>query len=115
MKYITVLKSKYVTRFIKIKWITGTDEKIWTISLNTESKNTPLVLLHGFAAGIGFWVRNLDSLSRDRPVYAMDLLGEYYLQLMVHFSFRILYEILVEEPLFSKINQNNDLRFWPFL
>ncbi|XP_044747233.1 (Lyso)-N-acylphosphatidylethanolamine lipase-like [Coccinella septempunctata] len=72
---LSVLKSKYITRFVNIKWETGTNERIWTISLNTESKNTPLVLLHGFAAGIGFWVRNLDPLSKDRPVYAIDLLG----------------------------------------
>lgn len=43
--------------------------------MNTESKNTPLVMVHGFAAGIAFWVMNLEELSADRPLYAIDLLG----------------------------------------
>ncbi|GBL85021.1 Protein ABHD4 [Araneus ventricosus] len=40
-----------------------------------EGKATPLVLLHGFASGIGLWVLNIDSLSQDRPLYALDILG----------------------------------------
>lgn len=32
-------------------------------------------MLHGFAAGIAFWVKNLEELSADRPLYAIDLLG----------------------------------------
>ncbi|KAK9892128.1 hypothetical protein WA026_018328 [Henosepilachna vigintioctopunctata] len=74
-KILSVLKTTYNTRYINITGDKDTEEKIWTISLNVKSDNTPLVLLHGFAAGIGFWVRNLDSLSKDRPVYALDLLG----------------------------------------
>ncbi|GFU49176.1 hypothetical protein NPIL_261611 [Nephila pilipes] len=51
------------------------DSFIRTVSLNKESDKTPLVLLHGFACGIGAWVMNLDNLSSSRPVYAVDLLG----------------------------------------
>lgn len=51
------------------------DDEIWTLSMNTRSQNTPIVMLHGFAAGIAFWVMNLEELSAKRPLYAIDLLG----------------------------------------
>ncbi|VDD74218.1 unnamed protein product [Mesocestoides corti] len=35
----------------------------------------PLVLIHGFASGVGLWCKNLDSLSASRTVYAFDMLG----------------------------------------
>ena len=49
--------------------------RIWTVSLNTESKNTPVVLIHGFGGGSALWLQNFKHLSKSRPVYAIDLLG----------------------------------------
>lgn len=49
--------------------------KIWTMSANTSSTQTPIVLVHGFCGGIGLWVHNIDALSESRPLYAFDLLG----------------------------------------
>lgn len=43
--------------------------------LNTESKKTPVVMIHGMGSGVGLWVLNLRSLSTYRPVYAFDALG----------------------------------------
>ena len=43
--------------------------------MNTESVNTPIVLLHGYVSALAFWMLNLDDFSAHRPVYAIDLLG----------------------------------------
>jgi pimeloyl-ACP methyl ester carboxylesterase len=48
---------------------------IWTVSVNTESKSTPIVLVHGFCGGVAMWIHNIDALSESRPFYAFDLLG----------------------------------------
>lgn len=43
--------------------------------MNTDSPNTPIVLLHGYVSALAFWMLNLDEFSAHRPVYAIDLLG----------------------------------------
>jgi pimeloyl-ACP methyl ester carboxylesterase len=40
-----------------------------------KSLQTPLLLLHGFGASIGHWRKNIEVWGRDRPVYALDLVG----------------------------------------
>jgi abhydrolase domain-containing protein 4 len=70
-----VVKVPFDVNFVSIGDCVGTDEKIWTLSANVESKNPPIVLIHGFAAALGFWLQNIDFLAQDNPVYAIDLLG----------------------------------------
>ncbi|KAG5888209.1 hypothetical protein JTB14_036220 [Gonioctena quinquepunctata] len=74
-KILNAVQTAYKSWFVPIGSIVGNDDKIWTVLLNGESKNTPLVLLHGFAAGLCFWCLNFDSVAKERPVYAIDLLG----------------------------------------
>ncbi|XP_014217327.1 protein ABHD4 isoform X2 [Copidosoma floridanum] len=74
-KILSHLKTAYRGWYVDIGPVVGAADKIWTISLNEESPNTPLVLLHGLGAGVALWVLNLDSLAKQRPVYAIDLLG----------------------------------------
>jgi pimeloyl-ACP methyl ester carboxylesterase len=60
---------------VKLGRCVGENDKIWTYAMNTESKNVPIVLLHGFGAGSAFWAMNLEELAQDHPVYALDILG----------------------------------------
>lgn len=71
-----VLKTPYRGWYVDIGPTVGEADKIWTISMKTELRNTPIVLLHGMGAGVAFWVLNLDSLAQHRPVYAIDILGK---------------------------------------
>jgi len=73
---ILVVKAPYRTRYINLGPVVDQEDKIWTLEVNHEKRETPIVLLHGFASGIGLWCMNVDKISNDRrPVYAMDLLG----------------------------------------
>lgn len=74
-KILSILKTPYKGMYADIGPAVGTADKIWTICLNSESSNIPLVMLHGLGAGVALWVMNLDSLAAYRPVYAIDILG----------------------------------------
>ncbi|XP_049815076.1 1-acylglycerol-3-phosphate O-acyltransferase ABHD5 isoform X2 [Schistocerca nitens] len=74
-KILSYLKTTYRGWYVDIGPVVGSSDKIWTISLNEDSPRTPIVLLHGLAAGVALWCLNLDALARTRPVYAIDLLG----------------------------------------
>lgn len=75
MCLITDLKISYRGWYVDIGPVVGPADKIWTISMNSESRNTPLLLLHGLGAGVALWCLNLDAFAAARPVYAIDLLG----------------------------------------
>lgn len=77
-KYICILdvQSPYRTRYINLGPVVEQEDKIWTLEVNKEKRETPVVLLHGFGSGIGLWCMNVDKISNNRrPVYAIDLLG----------------------------------------
>lgn len=69
------IKTQYNKFYVDIGQCVGEDDKIWTLAMNTKSQNVPILLLHGFGAGLGFWVLNLDAFATDRPLFAIDLLG----------------------------------------
>jgi len=72
------VKSPYNTRYVDIGPVIGPENsRIFTVSLNEESTETPLVLVHGLASGVALWALNLEELSASRPVYAIDVLGRY--------------------------------------
>ena len=54
---------------------TADGHKLWTLSANTSSTETPIVVVHGLCAGIGLWVHMIDKLAQANPFYAFDLPG----------------------------------------
>ncbi|KAG5891495.1 hypothetical protein JTB14_009829 [Gonioctena quinquepunctata] len=74
-RILQVCKIPHRGWYVDIGPVVGPMDKIWTISMNTESPQTPLILLHGLGAGVALWCLNLDALAATRPVYAIDLLG----------------------------------------
>ncbi|XP_050674752.1 1-acylglycerol-3-phosphate O-acyltransferase ABHD5 isoform X3 [Leptidea sinapis] len=72
---LSCVKTAYKRFYVDIGSVVGQSDKIWTISLNDEASQTPLVMLHGMGAGVALWCPNLNALAATRPVYAIDLLG----------------------------------------
>uniref|UniRef100_A0A0N5BTX1 AB hydrolase-1 domain-containing protein n=1 Tax=Strongyloides papillosus TaxID=174720 RepID=A0A0N5BTX1_STREA len=59
--------------------VTMSNSTIHTITLEDKSttykSDIPLVLVHGFAAGVAMWSKNLEQLAKKKIVHAFDLLG----------------------------------------
>ena len=72
------IKTPYKGYYIDVGSVVGESDKIWTVSMNESSPKTPLVLLHGLGSGIALWVLNYDAFAGNRPVYAIDILGENF-------------------------------------
>ncbi|XP_008332435.1 (Lyso)-N-acylphosphatidylethanolamine lipase [Cynoglossus semilaevis] len=78
-KILACIQNNLWARFVTL----SNQDRIWTLSLTNKeapkpkpaTSKTPLVMVHGFGGGVGLWIRNLDALSRSRPVHAFDLLG----------------------------------------
>ncbi|CAO1420138.1 unnamed protein product [Diamesa serratosioi] len=49
--------------------------KVWTLAMNEESTEAPLLLVHGLGAASAVWILNLDEQAKVRPVYAIDVPG----------------------------------------
>lgn len=41
----------------------------------TSEPRPPIILVHGFGAALGHWRNNIEALSQEHDVYALDLLG----------------------------------------
>lgn len=65
---------------------TSHHENIWTMVFNEHAEGVPIVLVHGFLLGWGSWAANIDSLTRNHPVYAFDILGKFrsYINKCIH-------------------------------
>ncbi|XP_017351708.1 (Lyso)-N-acylphosphatidylethanolamine lipase [Ictalurus punctatus] len=78
-KILSCIKNELWSRFVTLP----NQNRIWTLIVSSKAarktsdkaSQIPLVMVHGFGGGVGLWVRNMDALSRSRPVYAFDLLG----------------------------------------
>ncbi|XP_077955024.1 (Lyso)-N-acylphosphatidylethanolamine lipase [Gasterosteus aculeatus] len=75
-KILACIQNELWARFVTLP----NQDRIWTLTLTKKAQpapapKTPLVMVHGFGGGVGLWIRNMDILSRSRPVYAFDLLG----------------------------------------
>lgn len=86
MDSFVVLKKPFRSYFVDIGQGWGRNSnKIRTLEMSSSEEDVhsegnsrhPLVLVHGFGAGIGTWILNLDYLAStiNRKIYAFDMIG----------------------------------------
>ena len=68
-------KTPYRGFFVNIERSDGKTYKIWTLAFNEESKEIPLLRIHGLGGASAFWALNFDEIAKHRPTYAIDNLG----------------------------------------
>ncbi|KAI1287022.1 (Lyso)-N-acylphosphatidylethanolamine lipase [Halotydeus destructor] len=92
-RLLSYIKTPYEGFYVDISDENSKEKhKIWTVKVKPEKhgqkRNSrdetvnvdhqdkmPIVLIHGFAAGVGIWSMNLDALAKNRTVYAFDVVG----------------------------------------
>jgi pimeloyl-ACP methyl ester carboxylesterase len=72
---LSTVKSPILSRFVKVSH--DEDSEIYTLSFESSEypNRIPFVLIHGFAAGSAIWTANIDELTAERPVHALDIIG----------------------------------------
>ncbi|XP_014842006.1 PREDICTED: 1-acylglycerol-3-phosphate O-acyltransferase ABHD5 isoform X1 [Poecilia mexicana] len=72
-RMLSCIRSAFTKEFVPV----SCGNMLWTLAFCSDvvKDKTPIVLLHGFGGGVGLWAQNVEALSQDRPVYALDLLG----------------------------------------
>ncbi|GAB0091277.1 hypothetical protein DMENIID0001_060970 [Sergentomyia squamirostris] len=75
-KLLSTILTPYKQWSINIGPVVGNSDCIInTVCLNPESKETPLLFLHGTTVGMGNAIRLLEHIAINRPIYAIDILG----------------------------------------
>ena len=89
---LSSLKTPWRGFYVEVKTLNAEICKIWTVAMNEQSKEIPLLYVHGLGAGmfiflnlfiinvfnvvaLGLWLLNFDDVAKNRPVYAIDLPG----------------------------------------
>ena len=49
-----------------------------TAEAEDKKADEPIVLMHGFGAGVAVWCQNIQPLAQHHTVHAFDLLGYYF-------------------------------------
>lgn len=87
-KIFSYMKKKYEGRYVEVGRFGDCPSpcRLWTVTMHPTEEpignhtehgywRLPLVLLHGLGCGSALWVMSLESLSQNRTVHTVDLIG----------------------------------------